>query len=362
MKKTLIFPLLAAALLCNCGGSDDKEPGAGEGEGSITVVEPTTALGAPNDDISLLQLKPGKLITLKQVNTTNCKRAAAAGMCIDIMAQDATVFAEGMTDAKLDALFSEAGAAIGSAAASLWGIHLPYRTYDISATDEAARTTAVAKLRTVINSAMKHMSPKHFVIHPSTGTILTTGSDFAARKAQSRKSLRELQTHIASCNSTYGLSTILCVENCPRSVAYDAETTLALLSGEGLEQVRVCLDTGHALIPLNGSYINPTRNGDAVAILRKLGTRLGTLHIQQNPGAKGQSGTLDKHLQPYTGGLIDWGEFYYELLKNNRYRGCFLYEVSFTDTYDGTTATIESAKANYTGLIYPAFTDRLNRQ
>lgn len=106
---------------------------------------------------------------------------------------------------------------------------------------------------------MKHMSPKHFVIHPSTGTILTTGSDFAARKAQSRKSLRELQTHIASCNSTYGLSTILCVENCPRSVAYDAETTLALLSGEGLEQVRVCLDTGHALIPLNGSYINPTK-------------------------------------------------------------------------------------------------------
>ena len=159
MKKTRILPLLAVALLCNCGGSDDKEPGAGEGNGSITVVEPTTALGAPNDDISLLQLKPGKLITLKQVNTTNCKRAAAAGMCIDIMAQDATVFAEGMTDAKLDALFSEAGAAIGSAAASLWGIHLPYRTYDISATDEAARTTAVAKLRTVINSAMKHMSP-----------------------------------------------------------------------------------------------------------------------------------------------------------------------------------------------------------
>ena len=52
MKKTRILPLLAVALLCNCGGSDDKEPGAGEGNGSITVVEPTTALGAPNDDIS----------------------------------------------------------------------------------------------------------------------------------------------------------------------------------------------------------------------------------------------------------------------------------------------------------------------
>lgn len=79
MKKTRILPLLAVALLCNCGGSDDKEPGAGEGNGSITVVEPTTALGAPNDDISLLQLKPGKLITLKQVTrpTANAPRRPA---------------------------------------------------------------------------------------------------------------------------------------------------------------------------------------------------------------------------------------------------------------------------------------------
>ena len=125
--------------------------------------------------------------------------------------------------------------------------------------------------------------------------------------------------------------------------------------------MRVCLDTGHALIPLNGSYINPTRNGDAVAIPKARHTPRHAA-IQQNPGAEGQSGTLDKHLQPYDGGLIDWGELYYELLKNNRYRGCFLYEVSFTDTYDGTTATIESAKANYTGLVYPAFTHRLNHQ
>lgn len=133
-------------------------------------------------------------------------------------------------------------------------------------------------------------------------------------------------------------------------------------AAKGWSRCSVCLDTGPRPDSAERSYINPTKNGDAVAILRKLGTRLGTLHIQQNPGAEGQSGTLDKHLQPYTGGLIDWGEFYYELLKNNRYRGCFLYEVSFTDTYDGTTATIESAKANYTGLIYPASPNRLNRQ
>ena len=84
-------------------------------------------------------------------------------------------------------------------------------------------------------------------------------------------------------------------------------------------------------------------------------TRLGTLHIQQNPGALDPTDPKDKHLEPFSGGLIDWGEFYYELLKNNRYRGCFLYEVSFKQVYDGDGSTIESAKSNYTNLIYPAF-------
>ncbi|MFQ7501973.1 MAG: hypothetical protein ACLRMJ_00340 [Alistipes finegoldii] len=35
-------------------------------------------VGRPERRHLPLQLKPGKLITLKQVNTTNCKRAAAA--------------------------------------------------------------------------------------------------------------------------------------------------------------------------------------------------------------------------------------------------------------------------------------------
>ena len=84
-------------------------------------------------------------------------------------------------------------------------------------------------------------------------------------------------------------------------------------------------------------------------------TPCATLHIQQNPGALDPTDPKDKHLEPFSGGLIDWGEFYYELLKNNRYRGCFLYEVSFKQVYDGDGSTIESAKSNYTNLIYPAF-------
>ncbi|WP_295938319.1 TIM barrel protein [uncultured Alistipes sp.] len=358
MRKLLTL-LLSAATLIGCSGSDNSSP---NNDGRITIVTPTTAPGSASDDITKMQLKPGKLITLKQVNAANCKRAVVAGMCIDIMAQDATVFAGDMTDAKLDALFAEAGAAISSTSASLWGIHLPYQTYDVSTTDEPTRTTAVSKLKALIELSMKYLKPKHFVMHPSTGTILTTDAAFAGRLAQSRKSIRELQEYITSCNSTYNLNTILCVENCPRSLAFDAASTLELLNAAGLEQVRICLDTGHALIPLNGSYVNPTKNGDAVALLKAIGTRLGTLHIQQNPGAVGESGTLDKHLQPHGGGLIDWGEFYYELLKNNRYRGCFLYEVSFVDTYNGASATIETAKTNYANFIYPAYKQTLQRK
>ena len=83
------------------------------------------------------------------------------------------------------------------------------------------------------------------------------------------------------------------------------------------------------------------------------------LHIQQNPGAEGQSSPLDKHLQPFTGGLIDWGEFYYELLTSAAYRGCFLYETSYTDTYGGSGSTIETVKENYTETILSEYKNYL---
>ena len=333
--KHIVFFLTAALLLnASCGSSD--EGGKTDPPAAPVPVAPTTELGKADEAIENLQLKPGKLISINQVNAANCRRAVAAGMCIDIMASDKIVFASDMTDERLDGLFAECGEAIRSTKADFWGLHLPYQTYDISSTNENLR-------------------PQHFVIHPNTGTILTTGGDFAERTAQSRKSLAELQRHIESCNAQHGTKAILCVENCARSLAYDGDSLLDLLDAEGLEKVRVCLDTGHALIPLNGKYIDPVCNGDALDVLRRIGTRLGTLHIQQNPGALDPTDPKDKHLEPFSGGLIDWGEFYYELLKNNRYRGCFLYEVSFKQVYDGDGSTIESAKSNYTNLIYPAF-------
>ena len=330
--KHIVFFLTAALLLnASCGSSD--EGGKTDPPAAPVPVAPTTELGKADEAIENLQLKPGKLISINQVNAANCRRAVAAGMCIDIMASDKIVFASDMPDERLDGLFAECGEAIRSTKADFWGLHLPYQTYDISSTNENTRVTAVLKLKRLIELTIEHLRPQHFVIHPGTGTILTTGGDFAERTAQSRKSLAELQRHIESCNAQHSTKAILCVENCARSLAYDGDSLLDLLDAEGLEKVRVCLDTGHALIPLNGTYIDPVGNG----------------------GALDPTDPKDKHLEPFSGGLIDWGEFYYELLKNNRYRGCFLYEVSFKQVYDGDGSTIESAKSNYTNLIYPAF-------
>ncbi|MFQ7386348.1 MAG: hypothetical protein ACLRM8_00175 [Alistipes sp.] len=162
--KTRILPLLAVALLCNCGGSDDKEPERArqrQHHGRRT----DDGVGRPERRHLPLQLKPGKLITLKQVNTTNCKRAAAPA-CASTSWRGRHRLRRRNDRRETRRTVFRGGSGNRLRRSKPLGIHLPYRTYDISATDEAARTTAVAKLRTVINSAMKHMSPKHFVIHP----------------------------------------------------------------------------------------------------------------------------------------------------------------------------------------------------
>ena len=110
-----------------------------------------------------------KLISINQVNAANCRRAVAAGMCIDIMASDKIVFASDMTDERLDGLFAECGEAIRSTKADFWGLHLPYQTYDISSTNENTRVTAVLKLKRLIELTIEHLRPQHFVIHPGTG-------------------------------------------------------------------------------------------------------------------------------------------------------------------------------------------------
>ena len=349
------IPVCALALACSCNKEQTKE----DFSDGIRIVEPTTEYGLESDDVSKLQLTPGKLLPIKNVTATNCARAVKAGMWIDIITSDAVITEGGLSEQEIEQLFINGEEAISQTGADVWGMHLPYQNNDIASVSEATRAEAVSLMNRMIDLSLKSFKPNHFVIHPSSGSKLTTDSGFEQAVQQSQKSLAQVQAYLDERNATYGTNAILCVENCPKSVAYDAESILHLLDYPGLEKTRICLDTGHILIPSNGKYADPVKNGDALAFVRAVGKRLGTLHIQQNPGAEGQSSPLDKHLQPFTGGLIDWGEFYYELLTSAAYRGCFLYETSYTDTYGGSGSTIETVKENYTETILSEYKNYL---
>lgn len=349
MKK-ILFTLLSAALMVSCAGN------------GVKVVEPTTKLGSEKDKTENMQLVPGKLLRINAFNTTNCARAVAEGLQMDVMLSDFIVFAEGVTEADVVNMFVSAKAAMDSTGAKMWCVHLPYRTYNVADADEEKRLEGVKKLNWLMDLSMEYFKPQCFVLHPSQGRYITGTEKFAEGTAQCRKTLATLQQNLDANNGKYGLSSILCVENCTRSLAYDGESLLALLDAPGLEKVKVCLDAGHALIPLNGKYRNDVdslpeaaANGDAVADLRVIGTRLGTIHIQQNHGAVNRESPLDIHLEPFAGGLIDWGEFYDVLLNECRYRGCFLYETSNKEIHNDNLSTIESVHSNYYDFIYPSY-------
>ncbi len=391
MKK-ILYILLTAAIIVSCGEKEpenipgrgdwteeetpgeetpgdeqpgDEQPGEDEKPAQITVVAPTVELGEVSDDAALLKLTPGKLVGLNQVTNSVCNRAKAAGMHIDAMLSDGIVF--NITPEEQEALFVSAQDALESTKVNFWGVHLPYKdSVKLQYADEEKRKMSVKRQINLMELSMKYLKPNHFVVHPGSGNYYTHETErFPTAKSQCQKSLIEMQAALDRLNTQYGTKTILCVENCARTVGYDAESLLELLSAPGLEKTRICLDTGHALMPMNGQWRDKdgkaTKEPDVVEQLKTIGIRLGTLHIQQNHGSEGKKSPTDEHIVPWTGGLIDWGAFYEALLKDCRYRGCFLYEVTYETEYNGEKASIESCKTNYEKVIYPAYTERLKK-
>lgn len=360
MTKFIILTLIALLTGCNKPVEEDV-PGRGGntgGKDKVSVVTPTVELGKSDEDITKLKLKPGKLIGLSSVNETNCKRAVSLGLCIDIILNDATVFADNITDTKLEQYFIDAQKAIKASGVKVWGMHLPYQKLNLATINDDELTHSVDTQKKMIELSMKYLKPNHFVIHPSSVTIYSTDAHYSKARANSQKGMVQIQKHLDQINLASKTSAIICVENIPRGLCFDGKDMLDYLSAPGLEKTRVCLDTGHAIIPLNGPYRNPAANGNVVEYLRTVGTKLGTLHIQQNLGAVGRTGTLDMHVEPFSGGLVDWGEFYTVLLGTCLYRGCFLYETSYTDLERQTISTLDTVAENYKSVIYPAYSDK----
>ena len=362
MNKLLLS--ISALLLLACTSGNENTGGSNSSTTKPTpkptVVTPTNIAAPAGEDISLLRLQPGKLVGLEQLTESVCTRAIKANMWLDAIARDKNMWAEGATNELRELACYEAAQNLKKTGAKLWGMHLPYSTYDIASADENHRKTAVQMLCHIMDITVEHLKPHHLVIHPSTGSYLTTDANFEKYKNNSQKSIAALQAELDRLNALYGTSTILCVENCSKSVAYDSQSLLELLDYPGLEKTRICVDTGHALIPQNGKYIETKSGEDIAQMLKNIGQRLGTLHIQQNIGIKEYP--YDKHLEPWNGGLIDWAKVYAALLDHCGYRGCFLYEVSWIDSYEsGNKSSIESTRENYDKVILPVFNSYLKQ-
>ncbi len=354
IMKKLLYILLAGILAASCCNS------------VVKVVEPTNELGSAKDRTEKMKLTPGKLLRINGFTVGNCAAAVEQGLRMDVMLSDFIVFKEGVTEEDVVNMFVSAKAAMDSTGARMWCVHLPYSTYNVATRDEDRRKEGIEKLTWLMRLSMEYFKPQCFVVHPGTGSNFVADEKYEAAFMQSRRSIRELQEALEGFNNVYGLSSILCVENGPKNVAYDSKSLLKLLDAPGLEKVRICLDTGHALIPMNGEYwdmenMTSIANGDAVQMLREIGTRLGTLHIQQNHGAIGHTGTFDEHIEPWKDGLIDWGEFYDVLLNDCLYRGCVLYETSHHAEFKDNGSTMETVRANYDEVLYGSYLERLSK-
>ena len=140
------------------------------------------------------------------------------------------------------------------------------------------------------------------VLH--AGGHLAVKAQWSAERVFDRKvqALRAVAEHAA------GGPTTICLENI--GSLPDVPDMVRLIEAVGMDNVAICLDTGH---------LNMVA-GDCAAFVRQAGARLLALHIADNLGAK------DDHMLPYGRGTVAWTPFM-QALREIDYPGLFNYEV-----------------------------------
>ena len=351
-------------------------------ENDYIIVEPTTELGDPNEDVTRLRLRVGSTGSL--TNDALFSGSAALGY---------TYISPGFgSKENATATYSKwvSDAEKGRAEADkhnrkIWCMHLPYgnqteaRYYDLCTPNEKERDSTVRYFSTIIRAA-RTLQPKYLLIHCNQTLQFNDGSS-AESMARSLYELQlvadEIGTQIAVENMSHGVGADInvlaeCVDQA------NAMTDL----GRVKKPVKIAMDIGHANIYL--SIVNDGRN--VVDWVRTCGTRLGALHMCDNRGKDNDPTKRrynDDHLYPgypktgmlykegRFGGIGEkglWGAFYHALLKDCRYRGPFDYEMG-TRTY-GTLSTVLGGDAeertdqinspwhasyNYDTYVYPEY-------
>ena len=163
--------------------------------------------------------------------------------------------------------------------------HAPWRWPKDNDPEERIRW--LAAMKKAISGAHKLECPR-FVVHP-----LMPYMDTAEGKDEVWAMNEVFIAELADYASRYGIT--VCVENLPFPLypLTTVEQVCELVDKLNRENLKVCLDTGHAAIFFGKNV------GDAV---RYIGNRLEAIHVHDNMGKE------DEHLIPGDG-IIDWDGF-----------------------------------------------------
>ena len=322
MKK--LFYLLLALAVVSCGepapsGPDwgnvqkpepeqPEQPDQPDQEIVIRNIEPTTALGAANENIEGLRFYPGISINIATSNfDTQLASIANAGFkYIEITIKD-SFGARNMTDDQVKATFTARMNAVKAAGLTVWSIHLPYEKEEWTniAGLESVRVQSVNNIMRVLRLCTECFPEcKNYVLHASKGTLKPREESVN----QARKSLTEMVPVATQ------LGVRLCVENLVGSLCYYYEELHNTIVG--IDNTWATYDIGHA----------NCKGYDVVEFLSQIGTKLGTVHMHDTKFNSGQD-THDLLGVPQPG-ITAWDDVIHTLLKTNRYRGVFMFELS----------------------------------
>ena len=204
------------------------------------------------------------------------------------------------TEEEYEAMILADKALADEAGVTIWQIHGPWRYPPHDETPKLREERAEIMRRSIRMTAK--IGCKYWVIHP----VFPFGnSDFALDKFWqiNEAFFKELVPYAKE----YGVT--VCFENMPmKKMFITTERSLEFIHKIGMDNMMLCLDTGHEAV--FGLSV-----GDAV---RRAGKDLAVLHIHDNDGLR------DQHWLPMTG-IIDFKDFY-KALKEIEFDGVFSLE------------------------------------
>lgn len=180
----------------------------------------------------------------------------------------------------------EVKAAADNAGIEIYQMHGPWTWPIPNGTAEERRIWTEYAKKCVTASA--ELGSPRYVVHPMMPFGPAGEENREVYLNENRIFLSEL------CTAAKKVGSVICLENMPfvKQSLYTPRHMMDFIAGLSFDNLKVCLDTGHAL------YVG-IQPADAV---RELGDVIGALHVHDN------FGNGDHHLVPFTG-KTDWTEF-----------------------------------------------------